>query len=313
MPTYLPGFRDEHARLWGKHPVRIRHALGETGLFDDDALAELLEDYPRENYDLIHMAEVGTGNLAHWTEGDLGGIRGREALDAIVAGRLWINLRRVHEASPKHAALLDGVFDELRRRVPGFEPYKLNLGILISSPGAQVYYHSDVPGQSLWHLRGRKRVYVYPNRAPFLPEEEIEKVVLSLTEAEIPYEDWFDDYADVFDLEPGEMLHWPLNAPHRVENADCVNVSVTTEHFTTSIRNHYAVRYANGLIRRGLRIPPPAPRTSGPSFWARAGLAAVVKTSGLLKSRQLAKTIEWELDPASSTKMRPVSPYVVPG
>ncbi|MCP4808658.1 MAG: hypothetical protein GY913_08540 [Proteobacteria bacterium] len=310
MTKLLTGFRPEHAELWGRHPVCIEHGLADTGLFSDDALAALLEDYPRENYDLLHMAEQGTGNLAHWTEGDLGRVRGREALDAITSGRLWINLRRVHEASPAHLELLEAVFAELAERVPGFHPYKLNLGILISSPGAQVYYHSDVPGQSLWHLRGAKRVFVYPNRAPFLPEEQIEKVVLSLTEAEIDYEPWFDDYATVFDLQPGQMLHWPLNAPHRVENGDCINVSVTTEHFTTSIQNSYAVRYANGLIRRGLRGPPPLPNTRGGSFWARAALTVAVKKSGLLKARKLEKTVEWELDPAADTRMRAVTPLV---
>lgn len=307
----LPGFRPEHARVWGRQPVRIRHALGETGLFDDAALARLLEDYPREHYDLLHMAPQGTGNLADWREGDLGGVRGREALEAIYAGRLWLNLRRVHEASPCHAELLDEIFAELRRRVPGFRPWKLNLGILISSPGAQVYYHADVPGQSLWHLRGRKRVYVYPNEAPFLPEDQIEKIVLGMSEAEIAYEPWFDAHARVFELEPGEMLHWPLNAPHRVENLDGVNVSVTTEHFTDQIRNMYAARYANGVVRYRLGLRPPPPSTRGPGLWARAALALGVKKAGLMRSRQAPKVIEWELDPAAVNGVRPVPEWTL--
>ena len=237
--------------------------------------------------------------------------RASAAAGLVLAPVLLVCGVRLWDASPEHARLLDGIFEELARLVPGFRPYKLNLGILISSPGAQVYYHADVPGQSLWHLRGTKRVYVYPNRAPFLPEEQIEQVVLSLTEAEIAYQPWFDDHATVFDLQPGQMLHWPLNAPHRVENGDSVNVSVTTEHFTTQIRNKYAVRFANGLIRRGLRVRPPAPVTRGPSFWARAAITAGVKASGLLAPRQLQKTIEWELDSASPSGMRAVEPFVV--
>ena len=126
----------------------------------------------------------------------------------------------------EHARLLEDIFEELSVLVPGFDTFRLNLGILISSPGAQVYYHADVPGQSLWHIRGEKRVYLYPNRDPFLPEDQIERIVLSMTEAEIDYQPWFDDHALVFDLKPGEMLHWPLNAPHRVENLDSVNISV---------------------------------------------------------------------------------------
>ena len=43
----------------------------------------------------------------------------------------------------------------------------------------------------------------------------------------MPYADWYDRYAQVFDLEPGQMLNWPLNAPHRVENLNFANISMT--------------------------------------------------------------------------------------
>jgi hypothetical protein len=303
------GWRPEHSRLWGNTPIRIGHALADTGLFTDGALAALLHDYPRENYDLLHMAEQGTGNLAHWTEGDLGGARGADALDAIYRGRLWLNLRRVHDVSDKHAALLDRIFAELERRVPGLRTFKHNLGILISSPGAQVYYHADVPGQSLWQIRGEKRVFVYPNHPPFLPEDQIEGIVMGYTE--IAYQPWFEDYATGFLLKPGEMLSWPLNGPHRVENLDNICVSVTTEHWTPEIRDLYAVRYANGVLRSRLGVRPPPPSTRGPLFWARAALAVGVKKSGLLKKYRHEKRIEWALDPASPTSMRAVSPWVL--
>ena len=118
--------------------MKITHDLAATGLFTDEAIARLLHAYPRENYDLLHMAEQGTGNLQTWREGDLGGVSGERGLEAIYAGRLWLNLRRVHEADPRYARLLSEIFDELAALVPGFETYRHNLGILISSPGAQV-------------------------------------------------------------------------------------------------------------------------------------------------------------------------------
>jgi len=310
-PRILTGFKEEHRSLWGHHPVHIRHSLAETGLFTDEALALLLENYPREHYDLLHMAECGTGNLKTWREGELGAVNGARAIEAIKAGRMWLNLRRVHEVSPRHARLLEEIFDELSVLVPGFDAFRLNLGILISSPGAQVYYHADVPGQCLWHVRGEKRVYLYPNRYPFLPEDQIERIVLSMTEAEIDYEPWFDDYALTFDLKPGEMLHWPLNAPHRVENLDSVNISVTTEHWTRSIRNMYAVRYANGVLRNQLHLTPPPPATHGASFWARAALAAGVKTSGALKRFKLERWVDWQLDPEADDRMRTITPYLL--
>lgn len=307
----LEGFEDKHRALWGHEPVRLRHRLCETGLFSDDAIAALLNGYPRAHYDLLHMAEQGTGNLAVWEEGELGPLSGERALEAIKAGRLWLNLRRVHESSAPHARLLQEMFDALAAQLPGFRPYRLNLGILLSSPGAQVYYHADVPGQSLWHIRGRKRVYLYPNRPPFLPEDQIEKIVLGFTEAEIDYKPWFEEHARCFELEPGELLSWPLNAPHRVENLEGVNVSVTTEHWTTSIRNHYAVRYANGVLRNQLGLTPPPPTTHGARFWARAALAAGVKASGLLRQKRMEREVRWQLAPERADKMRPITPYLL--
>lgn len=309
----LPGWQPHHARLWGRVPIRVGHALAETGLFDDGALAALLHDYPRRDYDLLHMAEQGTGNLAHWSEGDLGDARGADALDAIYRGRLWLNLRRVHDHSPRHAALLDRIFAELERNVPGLRTFKHNLGILLSSPRAQVYYHADVPGQSLWQIRGEKRVFIYPNKPPFLPEDQIEGIVMGQTEAEIAYEPWFDDYATAFHLEPGEMLHWPLNGPHRVENLDTICVSVTTEHWTRQIRDAYAVRYANGVLRAHLGVTPPPPTTRGPLFWARAALALGVKKSGALNRYRHEKRIEWALDPGRADAVRPIEPWVLEG
>ena len=183
--------------------------------------------------------------------------------------------------------MLREIYAELEARVPGFKSYKHKMSILISSPKVQVYYHADVPGQTLWQVRGTKRVYVYPNTAPFLPQPGIEKIVLGEAhEVSLDYQPWFDSTPQVIDLEPGRMLHWPLNCPHRIVNADCLNVSFTTEHLTDELRNAYAVNYANGILRRTLGLQNLARPTSGLGLYARLGLAAAYKFSGLQKRRK---------------------------
>lgn len=305
-------FGQQHSLLWGRQPVRLSHRLHRHELLGEDALARLVEGYPRANYDLLEMAPQGTGHLALWREGELGASSGREVLETIGRGRLWLNLRRVHEADGRYAELLEAIFAELQGYMPDFRTFKHNLGILISSANAQVYYHADLPGQSLYQIRGEKRVYLYPNTAPFLPEDQIEGIVLSLTEAEIAYQPWFDEHARVFHLRPGEMLHWPLNAPHRVENLDCLNISITTEHWSRDIRAMYAARYANGLLRRSLGLSADRPpSTSGMRFWAKAGLAAAVKGSGLMRSKAHRKRIEWRLDPHHPVGVREITPFVL--
>ncbi len=118
------------------------------------------------------------------------------------SGNIWINIHKLGETDPAYAGLLDAIFAEFESRVPGLATYKRSMTLLVSSPKVKVYYHCDVPGQMLWQLRGTKRVFVYPAKPPFLTQPSMEKIVLGEAhETGMPYEPWFDDYAEIIDLE----------------------------------------------------------------------------------------------------------------
>ena len=194
--------------------------------------------------------------------------------------------------------------------MPGFRSFKQKMSILISSPKVQVYYHCDVPGQTLWQVRGRKRVYVYPNQPPFLPPENLERIVMGEAhEISLPYEAWFDEHAEVVDLEPGQMLHWPLNCPHRIVNADCLNVSFTTEHWTKELRNQYAVAYGNGVIRRTIGGRDLAKPDGGVGLYTRMGLAAAWKYAGLQKKRVHRFQVDFKVDPTAPNSVRSIPSF----
>ncbi|MCB1519229.1 MAG: hypothetical protein KDJ37_01495 [Hyphomicrobiaceae bacterium] len=285
----------EHTAKWGKAPLSIKHRLHRHELFSFDALADLIERYPREQYALVHMGAQKERRL--WREGDIGGMAGHAVIDAIRNGRMWLNLRNVGSVDRRYRDVLDAIFEEVRQNVPGYDTYARTSGILISSPLAQVYYHMDLPGQSLWQVHGRKRVFLYPDRAPFLTPEQLERIALFEVEVDIPYEPWYDEHASVFEIGGGEMLHWPLNAPHRVENLDCLNVSMTTEYWTEAIRRRQMINMANGILRHKIGLDPKSVATSGPGFWAKAALQAGVRRAGLLqKDRRARRPIEFRLD-----------------
>ncbi|MBL8566712.1 MAG: cupin-like domain-containing protein [Hyphomicrobiaceae bacterium] len=296
----LPIFRDwspAHTAGWANSALRIGHRLHEDPLFSLDALADLIDRYPREHYALVHMGAQKERRL--WREGEINGVPGRAVVEAIAQGRMWLNLRNVSMVDPRYREVLDRIFEEVRHNVPGYETYARTCGILISSPNAQVYYHMDLPGQSLWQMHGRKRVYLYPDRAPFLSAEQLERIALYEVEVDIPYEPWYDQHATVFEIGGGEMLHWPLNAPHRVENLDCLNVSMTTEYWTDHIRRRQMLNMANGILRHTLGVAPSSAATSGPGFWAKAALQAGVRRSGLLrKARKSRRPVAFRLDPS---------------
>ena len=296
MTPIFTGWTDQHTADWAAKPVRIEHRLSRHPQFSLEALAELIDGYPRQHYSLVEMGPQGS-NRRLWREGDIGGIKGTQVIDAIAKGRMWLNLRNVSTVDQRYRDILDEIFNEIGGRVPDYDTFNRTSGILISSPNAQVYYHMDLPGQSLWQLHGKKRVYVYPAKAPFLTPEQLEKIALYEVEVDVPYQPSYDADATVFEIGPGEMLHWPLNAPHRVENLDCLNVSMTTEYWTERIRRAQMINVANGILRDKIGITPASRSTSGPSFWAKAALQAGARRAGLLtKARKGKRPIEFMLD-----------------
>src|SRR5262249_33834931 len=100
-----------NSALWYNQPVCVGHRLHDVSLFHTDALAKLIESYPREYYMLIHMGPQGTERRS-WREGDLAGLSGHEVLQAISRGRLWLNLLRTNVVDKRYNAMLDSVFAE---------------------------------------------------------------------------------------------------------------------------------------------------------------------------------------------------------
>ncbi|TDR88162.1 hypothetical protein [Enterovirga rhinocerotis] len=282
--------------LWENQPLRLEHRLHQLPLFSMDGLADLISRYPRANYSLVHMGAKGESKR-FWREGEIGSLGGRQVIDAIANGRMWLNLRDITSADRAYKDMLDEVFAELSERVPGFSAPTRTAGILISSPSAQVYYHTDLPGQCLWQIAGRKRVHVYPAAAPFVTPRHLEDIAVNDIEVSMPYADWYEEHAVPYDLEPGQMLAWPLNAPHRVENLDTLNVSMTVSYVTEEIRRLQTINLANGLLRHRFGMDGLGRQTGGASFWAKAVFQKVMRqTSWAKKKRTEGRTVDFRLD-----------------
>jgi hypothetical protein len=304
--SLVVGWKPQHAALWGRAPVCVSHSLRTSSLFDRSALASLIERYPREHYSIIHMGPRSEDHR-FWREGELGGMRGHEVIDAIENGRLWLNLRHVGDVDERYAAVVNALFDELEVLVPGFTAKARGCGIIISSPNAEVYYHADLPGHALLQLIGRKRIFFYPPSPPFITPEELERIAIFGLEVGIPYSAWFDEYSSVFEFQPGQMIHWPHTAPHRIENYNCLNVSVTLDFVTPEIRRRQMVILANGIMRHRFGWVAGDTSTKGPSFWAKAVLQKAMRnTRWMNRQRASARKIQFRLDRAAPGRVADV-------
>ena len=296
---------DEGARrLWGRYPVKVHHRLHELAMFDDDCLEKLIDTVPSQM--IHHSVAKSDRSPSEFGYCDKGSLSGKEVLEAVKKGRLWVNLMKLQAQGGPYAALLDRIYGELSQKVPHFKSIRRSLGLLISSPRALVYYHADLPSQCLWQIRGKKRLWVYPNDDPFLERSQLENLARGVQEEVMPYQAWFDSYATCALLEPGDMLHWPLNSPHRVENLDCLNVSLTTGHWTSETRRCFAVNYANGLLRSRFGWRPRSRATAGPVFWAKAGFALSWRRLGLEKRDRFKRSYAYKLDLDSEFGVKPI-------
>ena len=109
---------DTHSVLWGNAPIRLAHNMHKSPLFSMDQLAQLIERYPREHYSLMQTG-VKDGERI-WRQGDIGNFSGRQVIDAISNGGLWLNLRMVSEVDTRYHDMLGQMFEEIGEKVPGF-------------------------------------------------------------------------------------------------------------------------------------------------------------------------------------------------
>ena len=297
----IADWQPRHERLFGNELVKLNHRLVETGLFSREALGRLIERCPKEELGLESMCfETDRPDRIY---GELGTSSGEDAIKAIEKGRMWMNIRRVMDWAPEYRKLLDDVFDEFEARMPAFKTFKRNIGVLISSPNAKVFYHADIQGQSLWQIEGVKEVYVYPRSDVFMSPKSIEKILLRETDEDMPYQLWFDEYATKVDLQPGEMITWPLYAPHRVQNKNCLNISVTMEHWTREIWNSYAVHYGNGVMRRSLGLSRFSTADHGMHVYPKAASAFLWKKLGRQIQGDVVKRRDFRIDAGADNGM----------
>jgi len=251
----LAPWSKEEGEAFGTRPLATKHRLPELDLFTDAALTELLEKYPR---DRLQAFTMGTDPLewTAWKPVDTTGVAGRLLFAAVQRGRLWLNLLQVHVVDRRYGDVLERLYADLSDQCPGFHPTKKTATLLISSPTAMVYYHTDAEPNLLWHIRGRKRVWIYPAQDKDLISQRLmEDIFAHVVDEEVPYRREFDQKAVMFDLMPGEVLSWPQNAPHRVVNLEGVNVSLSTIHETEESDRRKLVYCANRLFNRAYRIP----------------------------------------------------------
>ena len=293
--SVITDWTPEKGQAFTKANLAFRHGLHQRPMFDDAGLEELLDRYPREKLGVFTMGD-DPADWTSWRKGSAGRLSGSRLMEAALTGRIWLNLRETNQYLPAYQRLATEIFAEKEAMAPGLKTFKRDLGMLISSASAQVFYHLDVPLVSLWQIRGRKRVWVYPVEDPYVGPEALERIVLKESAEQFAFDPAWDAGAEVHDLTPGKMVTWIQNAPHRIENGPMLNVSLSIEFMTAEALMRANVIYANGVLRRRLGARPTIQGGFGPAAVGKLAVARAAKALKLQKAQERILPTTFRLD-----------------
>jgi hypothetical protein len=163
------------------------------------------------------------------------------------------------EDDPEYRQLLDRCLDEIRPLsetvAPGMQ--KRQGFIFISSASSVTPYHMDPEYNFLLQVRGKKRVTIWnPADRAVLSERELEDYY-SERNFQITFKEEYRRRASSFELTPGAGLHFPVTAPHYVENGDEVSISFSITFQTPASERRRLLYGANARLRElGLNPSP---------------------------------------------------------
>ena len=291
----------DHAAAFGHESFTGEHHFGESGLFNDDALIAAFNAHARHDLQIAMMGCDPT-RMDQWVYGTVGDADGEALLEAIRRGRLWLNMLHLDQ-NPVYRSLIDQSVKKtglniVHRRVMG----------LVSSPGAQVLYHLDPELVMLFHIRGHKRLYLYPADDPaFADPKDVERIFTGESHEDIPFQKEWDQAATVYDLSPGAFATWPQNAPHRVENGSDLNVSLSMSFYTPEAIFKERLYCANRYFRRFLPFSFESWNVNG---WNAKAKVLAYRLAQKMKIRQfegVKDTPKFEIDPFSPDGIRMIT------
>ena len=304
----LTDWTDAHTAGFQKDIISFQHALEDTSLFTDEALITLLNKHPSEQLDVCSM---GDPNHPHYPNkmrtGDFRDADGKTLLAAAKSGKVWINVRRAMNIHPEYKAVLDKMYGSLSEKT-GNKAFNPKGGILISSPIAKVPYHFDKTETILWHVRGKKRMYLYPLTPEYISDTGYENAVVDMLEDDLPFRPDWDKDAKVFDLQPGQALTWPMNQPHRVDNQSFC-VSVTTEYSTVASGRRNAAMLTNATLRQKFGMNPSYWNAGPTQNYIKSVFGRVIKKAGLATKVDRKDYVTFKIDPKADNFIVDTEPF----
>ncbi|MGH9752588.1 MAG: hypothetical protein ACREA2_07375, partial [Blastocatellia bacterium] len=241
---------------FNRAPFLVRHHLADHHLFSLQRLIELANRLPEEKVK-YNGADIPVG--ADLYGGPRTGLSGRETIQQIEECRSWMVMNNV-ELDPEYRQLLDRCLDEVQLFSEPIDPgmFRREGFIFISSPHSITPFHADPEYNFLLQIRGKKQISIWDGMDRLVLSEIALEKYFSDSERQIAFKEEYQQKASIFELTPGEGLHFPVAAPHWVRNGAEVSISFSVTFRTLASERRRIVYSANEALRRkGLSPTPP--------------------------------------------------------
>jgi hypothetical protein len=260
-PRFTEALVDFDTRLFrekfDREPFLIQHRLPGHPLFELERIMELTRSLPADR------VEYNAGDVPITLDPKVTprtGLSAEETIRRIEECRSWLVLKNV-ESDPEYSALLRDCLSPMQSIIPDMHYFEAF--VFVSSPGSITPFHIDPECNFLLQVRGSKFVRMYPRDNPaILTEQELERFYAGASR-NLTCRDEEGTTSRLFELLPGQGLHFPVTMPHWVKNGPEVSVSFSVTFRTSaSDRREILYRINHHLRRTGL-----APRPVGQSPW----------------------------------------------
>ncbi len=237
---------------FNRRPFKIGHNLIDHELFSLPSLIELSRQLPADR------VEYNAGDLSVTQDPNRtpqNGLSISETIERIENCKSWLVLKNV-EQSLLYAELMENCLAELK---PFAELASRGMThkqgfIFISSPGSMTPFHIDPENNFLLQVQGTKKVWMFgQNDREVLSEMQIEEF-FSGAHRNMEFKQAYQSRGQEFNLLPGEALHFPVVAPHYVQNGPEVSVSFSITFQTQDSADRQSLHRLNRQLRKfGLR------------------------------------------------------------
>lgn len=240
---------------FNRRPFKIGHFLADDPRLTIERLVELADRLPAES------VEYNAGNLPVSQDPSRtprNGLSPEETIRRIADCQSWLVLKNV-ERVPEYGAILDACLDQVRElseaQWPGM--HRREAFVFVSSPGSVTPFHIDPENNFLLQIRGTKRVQLFSAQDRFVLREEDLEQFYAGGHRNLQFREEFRTRGDVFELAPGEGLHFPVVAPHWVQNGPEVSVSLSITFRTRESSDRESLYRFNRSLRRARLAPTP--------------------------------------------------------